>query len=65
MVIGSSSIYLCYLFVDVATVVGYLIVCRPFLNLNHPRHLNSTHAEMLEVGTGLDFINKLSTCYIM
>ncbi|XP_026527627.1 ATP-binding cassette sub-family D member 3 isoform X2 [Notechis scutatus] len=31
-----------------ATVVGYLVVSRPFLNLSHPRHQNSTHAELLE-----------------
>lgn len=31
-----------------ATVVGYLVVSRPFLNLSHPRHLNSSHAELLE-----------------
>nr|XP_006635033.1 PREDICTED: ATP-binding cassette sub-family D member 3 [Lepisosteus oculatus] len=31
-----------------ATVVGYLVVSRPFLTLSHPRHLNSTHAELLE-----------------
>nr|XP_056723641.1 ATP-binding cassette sub-family D member 3 isoform X2 [Euleptes europaea] len=31
-----------------ATVVGYLVVSRPFLNHAHPRHLNSTHAELLE-----------------
>ncbi|XP_053549108.1 ATP-binding cassette sub-family D member 3 [Bombina bombina] len=31
-----------------ATVVGYLVVSRPFLTVNHPRHLNSTHAELLE-----------------
>ncbi|XP_027005428.1 ATP-binding cassette sub-family D member 3a isoform X1 [Tachysurus fulvidraco] len=31
-----------------ATVVGYLVVSRPFLNLTHPRHLHSTHAELLE-----------------
>ncbi|XP_060778095.1 ATP-binding cassette sub-family D member 3a isoform X2 [Neoarius graeffei] len=31
-----------------ATVVGYLVVSRPFLNLAHPRHLHSTHAELLE-----------------
>ncbi|XP_050401971.1 ATP-binding cassette sub-family D member 3 [Patella vulgata] len=31
-----------------ATVVGYLVVSRPFLNLSHPRHKNSTHAEILE-----------------
>ncbi|KAM3915444.1 ATP-binding cassette sub-family D member 3 isoform 1-T1 [Leptodactylus fuscus] len=31
-----------------ATVVGYLVVSRPFLTLNHPRHLNSSHAELLE-----------------
>ncbi|KAA0704698.1 ATP-binding cassette sub-family D member 3 70 kDa peroxisomal membrane protein [Triplophysa tibetana] len=31
-----------------ATVVGYLVVSRPFLNLSHPRHLSSTHAELLE-----------------
>ncbi|NWH91289.1 ABCD3 protein, partial [Aegithalos caudatus] len=31
-----------------ATVVGYLVVSRPFLNLSDPRHQNSTHAELLE-----------------
>uniref|UniRef100_A0A8C5QR30 ATP-binding cassette sub-family D member 3 n=1 Tax=Leptobrachium leishanense TaxID=445787 RepID=A0A8C5QR30_9ANUR len=31
-----------------ATVVGYLVVSRPFLATNHPRHLNSSHAELLE-----------------
>ncbi|XP_075472561.1 ATP-binding cassette sub-family D member 3 isoform X1 [Ascaphus truei] len=31
-----------------ATVVGYLVVSRPFLTPNHPRHLSSTHAELLE-----------------
>ncbi|NXK23433.1 ABCD3 protein, partial [Arenaria interpres] len=31
-----------------ATVVGYLVVSRPFLNLADPRHQNSTHAELLE-----------------
>ncbi|XP_012670628.2 ATP-binding cassette sub-family D member 3a isoform X1 [Clupea harengus] len=32
----------------IATVVGYLVVSRPFLTLSHPRHLHSTHAELLE-----------------
>ncbi|XP_072366642.1 ATP-binding cassette sub-family D member 3a [Scyliorhinus torazame] len=31
-----------------ATVVGYLVVSRPFLNLSHTRHLKSNHAELLE-----------------
>ncbi|XP_053325015.1 ATP-binding cassette sub-family D member 3 [Spea bombifrons] len=31
-----------------ATVVGYLVVSRPFLTPNHPRHQSSTHAELLE-----------------
>ncbi|XP_034634447.1 ATP-binding cassette sub-family D member 3 [Trachemys scripta elegans] len=31
-----------------ATVVGYLVVSRPFLNLAHPRHQKSTHSELLE-----------------
>ncbi|XP_077101223.1 ATP-binding cassette sub-family D member 3a isoform X2 [Siphateles boraxobius] len=31
-----------------ATVVGYLVVSRPFLDLSHPRHLSSSHAELLE-----------------
>ncbi|KAM8930906.1 ATP-binding cassette sub-family D member 3 isoform 2-T2 [Pelodytes ibericus] len=31
-----------------ATVVGYLVVSRPFLTPNHPRHLKSSHAELLE-----------------
>ncbi|KAK7809946.1 hypothetical protein U0070_024866, partial [Myodes glareolus] len=33
---------------DIATVVGYLVVSRPFLDLSHPRHLHSTHSELLE-----------------
>ncbi|XP_041357147.1 ATP-binding cassette sub-family D member 3-like [Gigantopelta aegis] len=32
----------------IATVVGYLVVSRPFLNLAHPRHLTSSHSELLE-----------------
>jgi len=32
----------------VATVVGYFVVSRPFLNLANPRHLHSTHSERLE-----------------
>ncbi|PVD23572.1 hypothetical protein C0Q70_16844 [Pomacea canaliculata] len=32
----------------IATVVGYLVVSRPFLNLAHPRHKTSTHSELLE-----------------
>ncbi|KAJ8376095.1 hypothetical protein SKAU_G00066750 [Synaphobranchus kaupii] len=31
-----------------ATVVGYLVVSRPFLSLSDTRHLHSTHAELLE-----------------
>ncbi|XP_078416944.1 ATP-binding cassette sub-family D member 3a [Cetorhinus maximus] len=31
-----------------ATVVGYLVVSRPFLTISHPRHLKSNHAELLE-----------------
>ncbi|XP_069795188.1 ATP-binding cassette sub-family D member 3a [Narcine bancroftii] len=31
-----------------ATVVGYLVVSRPFLDLAHPRHQKSNHAELLE-----------------
>ncbi|XP_013929065.1 PREDICTED: ATP-binding cassette sub-family D member 3-like, partial [Thamnophis sirtalis] len=33
---------------DLATVVGYLVVSRPFLDLSHPRHQSSNHAELLE-----------------
>ncbi|XP_061778467.1 ATP-binding cassette sub-family D member 3-like, partial [Nerophis ophidion] len=32
----------------IATVVGYLVVSRPFLNLSHPRHRHSTQSELLE-----------------
>ncbi|KAF5911105.1 hypothetical protein HPG69_001071 [Diceros bicornis minor] len=31
-----------------ATVVGYVVVSRPFLDLSHPRHVRSTHSELLE-----------------
>uniref|UniRef100_A0A1X7T4R6 ABC transmembrane type-1 domain-containing protein n=1 Tax=Amphimedon queenslandica TaxID=400682 RepID=A0A1X7T4R6_AMPQE len=30
-----------------ATVVGYMVVSRPFLNLSHPRHLSSTHHQIM------------------
>lgn len=43
------SIIFIFLSADLATVVGYLVVSRPFLNLSDPRHQNSTHAELLEV----------------
>uniref|UniRef100_A0A4W5LXB6 ATP-binding cassette, sub-family D (ALD), member 3a n=1 Tax=Hucho hucho TaxID=62062 RepID=A0A4W5LXB6_9TELE len=33
---------------DMATVVGYLVVSRPFLNLSDLRHMNSTQAELME-----------------
>ena len=31
-----------------ATVVGFYIVSRPFLDLSHPRHLNSSHSEIMQ-----------------
>uniref|UniRef100_A0A3P8VJS8 ATP-binding cassette sub-family D member 3 n=1 Tax=Cynoglossus semilaevis TaxID=244447 RepID=A0A3P8VJS8_CYNSE len=31
-----------------ATVVGYLVVSRPFLNVSHPRHMHSSQSELLE-----------------
>ena len=34
---------------DIATVVGYLAVSRPFLNLSDPRHKTSTHSEIMLV----------------
>nr|XP_046211404.1 ATP-binding cassette sub-family D member 3-like [Oncorhynchus gorbuscha] len=33
---------------NIATVVGYLVVSRPFLNLADPRHMNSSQPELLE-----------------
>uniref|UniRef100_A0A1X7UZA4 ABC transporter domain-containing protein n=3 Tax=Amphimedon queenslandica TaxID=400682 RepID=A0A1X7UZA4_AMPQE len=30
-----------------ATVVGYMVVSRPFLDLSHPRHLSSTHHQIM------------------
>jgi len=38
---------------DVATVVGYFVVSRPFLNLANPRHLRSSHSELLEVSSSI------------
>jgi len=35
--------------IDVAMVVGYYAVSRPFLNLANTRHLRSSHSELLEV----------------
>ncbi|KAG9397912.1 ATP-binding cassette sub- D member 3 [Aphanomyces cochlioides] len=32
----------------IATVVGFLLVSRPFLDLNDPRHANSSHADRME-----------------
>jgi ATP-binding cassette subfamily D (ALD) protein 3 len=31
-----------------ATVVGYIVVSGPFLDLSHPRHATSSHAEIME-----------------
>lgn len=33
---------------DFATVVGYFVVSRPFLDLAHSRHLTTSHSERLE-----------------
>ena len=32
----------------IATVVGFTVVSRPFLDLSHPRHLTSSHREIME-----------------
>jgi len=32
----------------IATVVGYYVVSRPFLNMSHQRHAKSTHSEIME-----------------
>ena len=37
---------------DVATVVGYLSVSQPFLDLTHPRHMHSSHSEIMLVRGG-------------
>lgn len=34
---------------DVATVVGFSVVSRPFLSTSSTRHINSTHSERMEV----------------
>ena len=34
---------------DVATLVGYTVVSRPFLDLSNPKYLNSSHGQRLEV----------------
>jgi len=44
--------YVSCVLTDVATVVGYFVVSRPFLNLANPRHIRSSHSELLEVETG-------------
>eukprot|EP01094_Clydonella_sp_ATCC50884_P023195 TRINITY_DN5501_c0_g1_i2.p1 TRINITY_DN5501_c0_g1~~TRINITY_DN5501_c0_g1_i2.p1 ORF type:complete len:579 (-),score=247.48 TRINITY_DN5501_c0_g1_i2:1454-3190(-) len=31
-----------------ATVVGFYVVSRPFLDMNHPRHMHSSQAEIME-----------------
>lgn len=38
-----------FIVLDVATVVGYYVVSRPFMNLANPRLLNTSHSERLEV----------------
>lgn len=37
------------LIVDIATVVGFSVVSRPFLSASSTRHINSTHSERMEV----------------
>ncbi len=34
---------------DIAMVVGYLVISRPFLDPTNQRHVNSTYSERLEV----------------
>ena len=34
---------------DIATVVGFFVVSRPFLNLANPRFLRHSHSQLLEV----------------
>lgn len=34
---------------DFATVVGFLVLCRPYLDMSHPRFLNASHNEILLV----------------
>lgn len=46
---NSSILMSLYFLVDIATVVGYLAVSAPFLDLSHPRHMHSTHNEILTV----------------
>ena len=46
------SVCLCVLLtscIDVATVVGYSVVSRPFLDLKDPRHMHSSHSEIMKV----------------
>lgn len=45
-----------------ATVVGYLVVSRPFLNLSYPRYLHSSHSELLEVSQHAHTHTRAHTC---
>ena len=36
----------CYWRPSFAQVVGFLVVSKPFLDLQHPRHMHSTHTEV-------------------
>ena len=38
-----------YLLADIATLVGYTVVSKPFIDLTTPKYLNSTHSQRLEV----------------
>ena len=38
-----------FLISDIATVVGYLVVSRPFMNLAHKPFLNLSHSEIMMV----------------
>jgi len=44
---------------DFATVIGYLVVSRPFLNLANPKYVESSHSERLEVS--LFFSNRVAS----
>ncbi len=41
---------------DIATVMGYLSIQGPFLNLSHPRHMHSTHNEIMAVRSNTFFV---------
>lgn len=50
---------------DIATVVGFFVVSRPFLNLANPRFLRHSHSQLLEVELEFHVVELVLLCRVI